>query len=315
MPEATVVVFGASGFVGRAVCAALEARGATVQREPAPRLSSSVRWDAGQPDGASDEVRTLAQRLPAAATVVNAAGISDSGHSDEAALMAANARLPGLLAAAAAATGARFVHVSSAAVQGRVRQLDSSLAVDPFSTYSRSKAAGERAALAGNARTVCYRPPGVHAPDRRVTRSLARIARSRVSSTAAPGTANTAQALLENVADACAHLALCADDPPAVVAHPSEHLTTSELLRLLGGREPILSPRPLALAVVAIARAGGRMSPRLAANARRLEMLWLGQAQHDSWLTLSGWTPPREHSRWAEIGRLLASPDTDEENT
>jgi hypothetical protein len=55
------------------------------------------------------------------------------------------------------------------------------------------------------------------------------------------------------------------------------------------------------------------MSTRLAANARRLEMLWLGQDQADSWLTQAGWRPVAGHERWLEIGRMLAPSNGNEE--
>jgi hypothetical protein len=49
------------------------------------------------------------------------------------------------------------------------------------------------------------------------------------------------------------------------------------------------------------------MSPRVAANARRLEMLWLGQDQGMSWLTQAGWKPPISRSGWEQIGSILRS--------
>jgi hypothetical protein len=104
-----------------------------------------------------------------------------------------------------------------------------------------------------------------------------------------------------------AFLALTELDVPHIVAHPSENLTTAELLTLLGGHPPRLLPRPVTKAIVASASAAGRMSARVAANARRLEMLWLGQDQDMSWLTGAGWTAPISRSGWAQIGSILRS--------
>ena len=247
--------------------------------------------------------------MKATADLVNTTGLADSGRGDVGAMMAANGVLPGVLASACRVAGVRLVHVSSAAVQGRASILDESTRVAPFSVYSASKVAGERAVLAIRDRGVCdvYRPPGVHAAHRSVTRAIGRVARSGLSCTTAPGSDNTAQALLGNVADAVAFLALTELAVPHIVAHPSEKLTTAELLTLLGGHRPRLLPRPVTRAVVVTASAAGRMSPRVAANARRLEVLWFGQDQATSWLSRAGWEAPISRSGWAQIGSVLRS--------
>jgi hypothetical protein len=41
------------------------------------------------------------------------------------------------------------------------------------------------------------------------------------------------------------------------------------------------------------------------ANARRLEMLWLGQKQAHSWLTQNGWSPVVGAARWRALGAEL----------
>ena len=200
----------------------------------------------------------------------------------------------------------RFVQVSSAAVQGRTDVLDSSPNVAPFSPYSRSKALGALLARKAHPGTVEYRPPGVHGVDRRVSQMTARIARSRISSVARPGSSPSPQALLKNVADAIAFLATSQVPPPAIVAHPSEGLTTASVLVLLGRRQPLEIPRALAKSVVAMGMACGRVVPPVAVNTRRIEMLWFGQSQAPSWLTDAGWKPPAGQDAWKELGRLLA---------
>jgi nucleoside-diphosphate-sugar epimerase len=303
-----VVVFGATGFVGKAVVRALIVRGTAVVPMTTPRLPPAQADHAEDVlRGLTDDIASLSRQLTGADCVVNAAGVADAASADEGALMAANAIIPGYLAmAAAVAAVPRFIQVSSAAVQGRTSVLDSSASVAPFSPYSRSKAWGEQLARKSHPGTVVYRPPGVHGVDRRVTQMTARIARSPISSVARPGSSPTPQTLLKNVADAIAFLATTELQPPTIVAHPSEGLTTSNVLAFLGGRQPLEIPHVLAKVFVTILAALGRVVPQVAANARRVEMLWFGQAQAPSWLEETGWSPPADHDAWRELGRLLA---------
>ncbi len=201
----------------------------------------------------------------------------------------------------------RFVHVSSAVVQGRRACLDHTHSYRPGTPYARSKMLGERFVLARAARAaVVYRPATVHAPGRGVTRRVARFARSPLSSVAAPGHANSPQAHLDNVASAISHLALTPRRPPTVVTHPTEGLTTASLLASSGAREPHLIPRPLAVTALTLLRGAGRTDPRLSAQVRRLELLWVGQDQAPSWLTADGWAPMRGPDAWRRMGQLLA---------
>jgi len=303
------VVMGATGFLGRAVVDALGRRGADVTPLSAPRL----------PPVDGEHVREIlptyralvmatAKQIAGADAVVNCAGNPDASIQDDLVLMAPNALLPALLAGAVReAEILRFVHVSSAVVQGGSPVLNESEDVAPFSAYSRSKALGEILVREiGDGAAVTYRPPSVHAENRRVSRLTARFARSPLSSVARPGSSPSPQALLDNVADAIAFLATCPERPPAIVAHPSEGLTTATVLTFLGGHQPIEVPRGLARALVAGVLTCGRIFPALAANARRIELLWFGQEQASSWLTSVGWTPPAGHDAWRELGRALA---------
>ena len=305
----TVVVFGATGFVGRATAIALANRGALVTAIHAPRLPPTSTNRVRETLTSHGElVAKIAQQLAGADAVVNVAGNPDASLRDEESLIAANALLPAVLAKAVRSSGVpRFVHVSSAVVQGAAPRLDQTTHTAAFSAYSRSKVLGELLVhdLAAPA-TVIYRPPSVHAQDRRVSRMTARIARSPISSVARPGSSPSPQALLTNVADAIAFLALTEGHPPGIVTHPSEGLTTASLLTFLGGRKPLVIPRSLAKALVALLTKGGEAMPQLAANARRVEMLWFGQSQAPSWLTESGWSPPAGWDAWKELGRMLA---------
>lgn len=297
----TVVVVGASGFVGSAVAAAAEQAGHTVVRLVAPRLATQ--------DPRGHEARRAAGALVTAITgadvVVNCAGNPDASSADVVALRAANATLPAVVGAAASQAGVpRFVHVSSAVVQGRRPVLDDTDDHDAFSPYARSKADGEVAARAhGPAATVVYRPPSVHGPGRRVTRQLSRIAASPLSTVARPGTRPTPQTHIVDVADALVFLATSDVTAPPVVHHPWQGHTTAGLLRLLGCREPTELPEALARTVLATGAVLSRLVPRVGPYARRVEMIWFGQEQTPSWLTERGWRPVTTDEDWARLGR------------
>lgn len=293
-----VAVVGGTGYIGSAVMERLHTLGIEAHAVAAPRLSGSF----GAPAPSSEVIEGLAKHLLPCTVVVNAAGAADAlaGGLDH--VDGANGLLPGLLARACDRLRVRLIHISSAAVQGRRTDLDSTLQYQPFSAYSRSKVMGEQAAMAIGGDICIYRPPGVHARNRAVTRAVARLAASPARSVASPGTGNAPHALLENVADAVVTLALYPEAIPSVVHHPSEGITTSELLEVLGGRPPFLVPRAVALLVVHAARATGRLSTLGPGRARRLEMLWLGQSQAHSWLTEVGWSPPVGTEGWAALG-------------
>lgn len=307
-----VAVLGASGFVGSAAATALERRGATVVGVTTPRLQpmSNDALRLAEPWSADDVVLDhLVEVLRGCDAVVCASGDPDASKIDEAELNAANAGVPALVGSACRRAGVpRLVHVSSAAVQGRLPVLDDSETFDAFSAYARSKARGEILAHRfGPIETVCYRPPGVHAPSRRVTRSISKLAAGPLATVAAPGDAPSPQALIGNVADAIAFMALTNLPLPQRVHHPSEGLTTACLMRALGGREPRKVPQPVARAVVSMLRQLGNRIPHLSANARRVEMMWFGQAQARSWLVRNGWIPPQDFNDWQMLGRTVRS--------
>lgn len=293
----SVALLGATGFIGSHVTQALIQRGVHVMPVPAPRgnLTSTER---------DRHLRNFTAQLVGCEVIVNAAGVADpAGSALE--LTRANHHMPDLLGEVAAHLSARLVHISSAAVQGRRISLDSSQEYGDFSPYSSSKAEGERALLRRGGSLCIYRPPGVHGRHRTVTRSLVRLASSPAASVAAPGTRNTPQALVQNVADAIAFLATTDGQPPLIVHHPSEGLTTASLLTALGGRPPRQVPRAVAGVGVRALFAGSRLRSGLEGHARRLEVLWLGQQQAPSWLTQVGWRPPHAQSSWGILGRQV----------
>lgn len=137
----SVLVLGAGGLVGGALSALPGCVGLG-------RAALDIRDDAAV-------ARALAAHGPAA--VVNCAAVANVNRCDAEPDLAwqVNAEAPGRLAAACAARGMRFVHLSTDYVltgpdRAGVR-LDERTPADPRSTYARSKRGGELAALAHGA--------------------------------------------------------------------------------------------------------------------------------------------------------------------
>jgi len=299
-----VGVLGASGFVGSAVVFALEQRQVLVSRLRAPRISTGARGPAQlrcelrrrEVRGAIDELR---QSLQSCSVVINAAGLARATAAGDNALVGADALLPAVVAEAAP-DHARLIHVSSAAVQGRRTVLDESAETLPMSPYSYAKAWGELLVRERQGVSVCFRPTSVHGPARRVTQSLVRVLKSPAASVAGRGDAPTPQVLVTNVAEAIAFVATTAEEPPPIVLQPWEGLTTGELVRLLGRREPLHLPGELARGIVASTYSLGRCSGWATGVARRLEMMWFGQRQQPGWLD-PRWEPPYGREAWKDL--------------
>ncbi len=305
-----IALFGATGFVGSAVARACVAADHEVVALRSPR----VRCEASDVDQVQDQAQSLNELVDSTAAqilgcdvVVNAAGCAEALSGDEAVLLGANALLPAVLAAAVGVAAVpRLVQVSSAAVQGRRPILDESAEYDAFSPYARSKILGEQA-VRRTAAGVVYRPTSVHGLSRGVTEKLAGIARGPISSVAGDGSRPTPQILDTSVGSAVRFI-VEADRVPGIVMHPWESMTTRSLLVALGaGRTPRRIPASVARGTVRTLSRAAQLRPGAQGLARRLEMLWFGQEQGDSWLTSTGWTGAATPEDWSALGRELAA--------
>lgn len=160
-----MLVTGASGFIGAEVCAQLLALDATVHGvgDTRPAANCTVAHRAHLPADGRDLVRTVAPSV-----VVHLACPIDMGQGEP-----TRARLrPGVrdatvaLAEAAAATGARFVFISSCAVyEGGLAPFGENDALRPMSAYGQLKVEAERAVReVANLRWTCVRPFRAYGP-------------------------------------------------------------------------------------------------------------------------------------------------------
>lgn len=293
------VVLGSSGFIGGAVCAGLRDAGITVRSVPAPRLESAAADAAGllAEAAALEDVRThLTAAFAGAEVVVNAAGLATPGGADSPALRGANSLLPAVIAEAADAAGIRrFIHLSSAAVQGHRPFLDETSYVQPFSAYSRSKAMGERALAArraGSCNTVTIRATSVQGPRRPTTAKLVRLASSPLATVAGSGSAPSPVSSVESLVQYILAVGQHSGTVPAVVLQPWEQSTVAGVLEAAGGRKPRRLPAWLCRSALWSGyRVSSLAGERLHGPLRRLEMMWFGQRQVPGWAERTGNVP------------------------
>jgi nucleoside-diphosphate-sugar epimerase len=246
--------------------------------------------------------------------VINAAGVADPRRPRDEILVGANAVQPAIVSQACQMAGVRrFLHVSTAAVQGSLDPLDESTAYQPLSPYALTKAEGERLVLdrqrEAPPEVVVYRPASVHGVGRPATRTLARLARCPAVAVSGKGDQPVPVALVENVATgilfaATAPLVVTAPSR-LVVLHPSEGMTARRLLEAFRARRIVSLPRTVAegtLRSVAGA-ASARRSPKLSARVRWLELLWRGQSMAAVHLAQAGFVAPLGPEGWFELGR------------
>lgn len=294
------LVLGASGFVGSAVVAELRGRGLTVTAMAAPRLESRSDTIGGLAveAAASSSRASLANTFAGVDVVVNAAGLATPGEGESAAMTGANALLPAVVALAARDAGvARFVHLSSASVQGHRPIIDESSNRAPFSAYSRSKALGEEvlehlAADSPDGGIVTIRATSVQGPGRPTTASFVKVAGSPLASVAAPGTAPTPVSSIDALAWFVAETGSRPGPVPGLVLQPWEGLSVSDVLFTASGRQPIKLPRWLCTTVLRTGYFVSRLAgERLHGPIRRVELMWMGQAQAPGWADSVGLVP------------------------
>lgn len=272
----TVLVTGATGFVGARLCAELLARGASVRAPvrraealaPRPRLQSFAVADL-----ASAPIDL--QWLAGLDAVIHLAGFAHlragAPGADAQSIRRANVEATEALArAAAGARARRFVYVSSVKVNGEDSGAGAFGAGDaprPEDEYGRSKLAAEialdRIASASAMETVVVRPPLVYGPGVKANflRLLAAVDRGVPLPFA---NLHNRRSLIHvgNLADA---LIACASNPAAAgktyLVSDGEDISTAELVRRIAaalGQRARLFPFPLALLRLA-ARALGKL--------------------------------------------------------
>jgi dTDP-4-dehydrorhamnose reductase len=158
------LVIGASGQVGAALAARLRARGHTVVgthgRVPQPGTRPLDLADVAAAERLVAEVAPDWVFCPAGLTHVDYC----EDHADEA--FGLNRDAPAAVARAAARRGAGFVYFSSEYVfDGTAGPYGEDDPPNPLSVYGRSKLEGERAAVAGNLRTLVVRTTVVYGPE------------------------------------------------------------------------------------------------------------------------------------------------------
>jgi uncharacterized protein YbjT (DUF2867 family) len=168
--ETLVTVFGGSGFLGRNVVRALAKRGYRIRvAVRRPELAGHLQplGRVGQIHAVQANVRypaSVAAAMRDSHVAINLVGIlTASGAQSFDAVQAMGAAT---VAQAAAAAGARMVHVSAIGADE-----------NSLSAYARSKAAGERAVLAAVPSATILRPSVVFGPEDQFTNRFAALAR------------------------------------------------------------------------------------------------------------------------------------------
>ena len=297
-PDARAGVFGASGLVGSAVSAHLLEGGWDVVPLPAPRgprLSSSDGRDAWV---AAAQEQSEEIDLDGLDVVVNAAGNADAVSSDDDAFRWPNTVLPLCLLRACARAEVPGSCTSAVRLSRDVSGWTTASSTSRTRPTPGPRPSGEDLLLAeapGPTRLVIYRPVGVQVASRPTTRSLVRLASSRLSVVARTPHGPSPQL---TVGSMCAAIAFVLDhpDPPVIVAHTGDGLLPYELSSLLGGRAPLRLPDLVARAAV---RAAGLRHPGWG---RRAEVLLFGQPVAPTWLARQ-LPPAADAETWRRLGR------------
>lgn len=306
-----VAITGATGFVGSAAATALRRDGHDVVPIPSPRLSTHV-LDAQQALATSvglarDLEQTLGSALGGVDVLLNCAGLAapDSARTPE--LLGANSVLPAALYLMAVRHGvARYIHVSSAAVQGRMPLLDETFEHEIRSPYAESKALAERTLMI-LAIPACelriYRATSVQEVGRGVTDALLRMAHLPVVPLVGIGHLPLPLALRENCAAAVAHLAVT-PAAPVLNLHPWEGMSPRRFFQLVNPRARFVSlPQTLAESGDEVL---WRLAPHAgpaAALAKRADLLVNGQRSVATAMRGAGFVLPKGDDDYRALGK------------
>lgn len=284
-----IAIFGASGFIGSSIFEYLSNfEDIVVIPLRAPRFQLSPRSAIEEIDiePHTAVVAEISEALSDVDVVINSAGLATPSATASADLFGANALLPRILfEASRIADVNRFIHLSSAAVQGSKRVIDASPETAPFSPYSESKALGEALLLkvrdSAQMQTTIVRATSVQGKDRDTTKALQRFASSWYATVASPGNQPSIVSTVEGLTTFVSGLALSQSKTlPNIVVQPWEGLSVSDVIQAYGGKDPIVLPRWFCLSGLKIGSivskfAGGRFDALL----RRVEVAWFGQDQ------------------------------------
>ncbi|MGE0723739.1 MAG: NAD-dependent epimerase/dehydratase family protein [Alphaproteobacteria bacterium] len=303
-----IVVTGASGFVGRALCARLLSDGHTVVAAvraagAAPAgtrpvvvgdLAAPVDWSPAL--AGADALVHLAARVHV---------VRDTASDPDAAFAAVNVHATGRLFAAARAAGVgRAVFASSVKALAEAsgdRPLRDDDAPAPMDAYGRSKRDGEAAVAASGVPTAILRPPLVYGAG--VTGNLATLARLVRRGVPLPVAGIANRRSLIGVGNLVGAIAFCLARPETAgrrLLVADVDLSTEAIVRALAaadGRRPRLLPAPPILFAILRGIGAGALVDRLA-----------GSLQVDSGaIRALGWRPEIAPDR--EFAALMAALD------
>ncbi|UYO39771.1 complex I NDUFA9 subunit family protein [Rhodopseudomonas palustris] len=243
--DTLVTVFGGSGFLGRHVVSALARRDYRIRvAVRRPELSGHLQplGRVGQIHAVQANLRypeSVAAAMRGAHVAINLVGILAEGGAQK--FDAVQGSGAANVAQAAAAAGARMVHVSA-------------IGADPNSParYARSKAAGEQAVLAAVPQATIFRPSVVFGPEDQFTNRFAALARLSPVLPLVGADTKLQPVYVGDVATAIADSVDGLAKPGATyeLGGP-EQLTMREIMRIIlqtTDRNPLLVPLPFGLA-------------------------------------------------------------------
>jgi len=310
-----ILVTGASGFIGTALCRALLARGHTVRaavRRPAPPGAVPPQLDQMLiPDIAAEfDRRALVDGV---GTIVHLAAIAHRSNPIEAEIRRVNRDSAVRLAEAAAGIAGRFIFLSSVKVHGE----DSGSgtygeddALDPQDSYGRSKLEAERALTETTARNgtelVLIRPPLVYGPE--VKANFLRLLGWIDSGLPLPFASLRNRRSLIYVGNLVDAIARCAEHPAArgpFLVSDEETVSTPELVSRIA--RALERPARLIPVPPALLRAAGMMAGRRDEIRRLIGNLAIDSSRARR---LLDWRPPyaldeglAETARWFKSAR------------